>query len=160
MWLHTYDGYEKVESFWRETFSITYDRSTYENMSKFKSNVEFVDWRLKKFLDCSVLDELNEKVQFSSKVHFLVNFELNLVHFFPKELELNKSSVFLMNLNWTDHKFSVRFLHIMIKLKLDFLKKVRFFLPKVVHINDRCLQHFIFHTLPTKISKKMGSLHM
>ena len=37
----------------------------------------------------SVLDELNEKVQFSSKVRFLVNFELNLVHFSKKELELN-----------------------------------------------------------------------
>ena len=35
------------------------------------------------------LHELNEKVQFSSKVPFLVNFELNLVHFSKKELELN-----------------------------------------------------------------------
>ena len=42
----------------------------------------------------SELDELNKKVQFSSKVPFLANFELNLVHFFPKELELNESSIF------------------------------------------------------------------
>ena len=37
----------------------------------------------------SELDELNEKVQFSSKVCFLANFELNLAHFSKKELELN-----------------------------------------------------------------------
>ena len=39
--------------------------------------------------NASVLDELNEKVQFSSKVRFLANFELNLAHFSKKELELN-----------------------------------------------------------------------
>ena len=33
---------------------------------------------------CSEVEELNEKVQFSSKVHFFGELELNLVHFLAK----------------------------------------------------------------------------
>ena len=58
----------------------------------------------------SELDELNEKVQFSSKVRFLANFELNGVRFLPKNLNWTKVRFFLMNSNWTDHKFSVHLL--------------------------------------------------
>ena len=54
--------------------------------------------------------ELNEKVQFSSKVRFLANFELNGVRFLPKNLNWTKVRFFLMNSNWTDHKFSVHLL--------------------------------------------------
>ena len=48
----------------------------------------------------SVLDELNEKVQFSSKVRFLANFELNLAHFSQKNFEMNESSIFCWT--WTE----------------------------------------------------------
>ena len=46
---------------------------------------------------CSVLDELNEKVQFSSKVHFYGELELNLVHFLAKWTWTELSSLF----GWT-----------------------------------------------------------
>ena len=93
-------GVSQLSSFWATCLiypiscsARVLNLATYRNVEKAKADDNYFS-RLdrthnQRTIISSVLHELNEKVQFSSKVRFLVNFELNLVHFSKKELELN-----------------------------------------------------------------------